>query len=209
MAKPRRRAAGRRFEKRDWVYTNDGYTASSFNQTSGVAGAFAQPLCYSQGAKRVGVQGDLYGAPGATDYRGGYSFPADRRQKVYAFDGLLMVEPTTWAIGNVLMPGARLIIGDMGPEDNSLLEEADYSMWTNGTLVPIQEWANDRRKLAEWRGYRGFGDNGAPMMMRMRWSSRTGRVLEERQAVFLWLEAASAGVNMRMRLFSRLLMRSA
>jgi len=203
-----RRPARKRIAK-DWVYTEQGYLSGVFSQSSGALSSIAQPLTIAQNSVAVWTgqtPGVVPNNPALI--QGGYAVPRADPQVIYAVQGHVMYNPSSWALGTEFLWGWRLIIADMGGDDIAVELEANYSMWVNAPLRDIAGWRNDSNVLAEGRWYRNFGDassNGG-FVTNVRWSSSRGRRINEGQALFLWLEGAAASVgSARNRIFVRTL----
>lgn len=191
---PRRRQGGgfrkRKFIRKDWVYTRQGYLGGVFSQSAGIANGIAQPLVFATGAERVAVMGRDDALPTVTETQGGYARPETRPNVVYAVQGHLVMSPSAWALGNEFLWGWRLMIYNMDSITGGIEIDLDYSMWQNEAVAPIHDmryYANSSNVLAEGRIYRSFGENTSNGSWRadIRWSSRQGRRLEEDEGLFL------------------------
>lgn len=202
----------KRFIPKDWVYTPSGYLQGVFSQTASPSTALGQPLCYSVNAQRMSGFGLSFAAPPVGSWVGKWASPDVQDQVVYAVDGHIVFNPSAWALGNDFIWGWRLLIAKMDPQDASIIPPGGtYSMWT---AAPPDDhyaaWRNSQDVLAEDRIYRAFGENTSNGAWRIpvRWSRSQGRRLEADEALFLWIEGASASVNTsRNRMHVRTLMK--
>lgn len=198
-----------RRRKADWVYRPDlrasddlldGDTWGSYEhtvkaQTSGVTNARSHILYDSVNrlaSLTLGAGNGNAFVPRAARAEG-------RKPTILAVEGIVYVEPSTWAIGNLIAMGLRIGIFDQDPIDGAMIVEPDYTLWiaglpTAGNTAAI--WANQgRRNLWERRVHHGFSDNQTFIVVRVRWRGR--RRLEPHEALVLYTELEPTSVNVR------------
>lgn len=196
MARSRRRMVRPRV-KRDWVYTNQGYSIDPGYVEYGSVNALAIPLTYSQNARRQIAFGQVGIEPTWADYdqvQSGAAFPEGAGQRIYAVDGYIIVRPNDWALATFFRLGMRLMHGVMSNFDGLLSVEAGYSMWEGTTPETINQWANagflrEWYKSEEWQGQAGGLVSRNSFVYPVRWRSRRGVRLGNDRAMWLYLES--------------------
>jgi len=218
MAKSRRSRRPR--EKADWVYR--GFVGNAYDQfeepfgdteASGLPSYSQFVVSQSAGAESAGflvlydsqnrmahlmgtattTSGASYGMlPGAGRAEG-------KRAKILATEGVMFLEPSTWALGNVLSIGMRLGAWDQDPETGLVSLPAAYSMWSNVTgsvQTDVSLWANSYNHVLERRFWRGFNTSESNIFpQRLRWRGR--RTLRPNEAWGIYLEVPPTAVAIR------------
>lgn len=216
MARTMRRRStwntGRRRSRRpsDWVYRSNGYAVNGFVADNlGTYEPTVFPVASGVGESRARI---LYDSSnyltetargGAGPVQLGREARAEgRRTKVVEVDGILYVEPSTWAVGNLIALGWRIGVFDQDVSSGFISLDANYSMWESGGAYAAAQWANaTRQNLAERRIHFGFSDNQQFFTARIRWRGR--RLLAENECLALYLELESTSVNTRMQCWCR------
>lgn len=225
MARSRRRAPMRttRRAPRDWVYRSNAallgvgtnandqlgtYQELVMGHSTGVAQAQSHILYdshdYMAELTRGGVgTGNTINAQGVLRRE---ARAEGRKPCIHAVEGVIYVEPTVWAIGNLIALGARLGVFEQDTSGVFLLD-ASYSMWTDQVLVlaeHVSKFANNRRNNAwERRWFMGWSDTRPFMVVKIRWRGR--RYLESNECFGLFTELQSTSVNTRMQYWMRTL----
>lgn len=131
---------------------------------------------------------------------------------VYAVEGFMAFEPSTWSLGSMMRVGMRLGVWEQEAQSGYVLLPTAYSMFAaiNVDLSPWGQpamWANDRNWVWERRPMKYFGDaSSTPLMIvPVRWRSRLGRALKPDECFAMVLEIPSqTGVsNLRTRCWLR------
>lgn len=199
-----RRRSSRRF---DWVYRSDiraaaaqpgsdrlgTYDGQIKSFSSGQANASSVVL-YDSSMKMSG--GTMAPGPGVGFYnRAGRA--EGRKAQVKAVEGIVYLEPTMWALGNLIACGLRIAILEQDLVGGQGLVDAEYSMWTNGLQTQPSTWANQgRQNMWERRIHYGFAaDAPAFVVARVRWTGL--RRLEPHEALYMYIELESTSVNVR------------
>lgn len=227
MARSRRRSPRRR-EKADWVYrgpvatpVDDSDTPIGDPKTAGLASYTQFVTTMNTGAinarflvlydsqnrlahwagTSTGVGGSRYGVLNRAARSEG------RRARILATEGSIYIEPSTWAIGNVMAFGWRLGAWDQDPQTGLISLPAGYSMTQNVTLSTQDApdvWANTYNWVREGRFFRGFNSNESNVFnLRIMWRGR--RALRGNEAWGLYMEGAPTGVNVRLQPWLRTL----
>lgn len=214
MARSRRRRAPmvRKSRRRaDWVYRHHAYTpiggaADSLGtyapriitQVSGIATAQSHVLYDSQNWLATSGQGGIN--TNAVLSRSGRA--EGRNPTILATEGIIYVEPSTWAIGNLIAYGWRLGVWEQDLTGVFSLDP-QYSMWVESAPGPVcGQWANNgRNNAAERRIHYGFSDNQAFMVLRVKWRGR--RILKPNECWGIYTELESTSVNVRQQFWLR------
>lgn len=218
--KRRRKVSGRRTPT-DWVYrsnayaSNDGapwtydqlgtYEHSVRSLTSGHPTAQALWLVDSSNHYHTisFVNATVMGA------QNGAARPEGKRTKVLAVEGLLYLEPTTWAVGNLMAMGVRIAALEQDINTGLASVDPDMTMWANALQGPgrasASVYANDRQlTMYERRQFKAFTSNSEALMV-MHIRARINWTLQAHHGLALWLEAESTSVNMRYQTWFRTL----
>jgi len=220
MSRSRRRGRSPVLRKHtDWVYRANvpGLTVAPLNigdnlgtydfsvrgLTTGVANA--QALWLVDAADKE--QSVYRSAPGAAGIQSMAAKPEGPRTKVLAVEGIIYFEPSTWAAGNLMAMGVRIMAIEQDIVTSVALVDSDMTMW-NTTSAGFQDaasrYANDKQlNMYEQRMFKSFGDNGSIMVMRIR--ARINWTLQSRHGLALWLEGESTSVNVRYQTWLRTL----
>lgn len=215
MARGRRRGAVVR-KHRDWVYRpNSVASAAPLNSVDGLGTyefavrslttgqASAQVLWLVDAEDRDTMIARTSSA--ASGFLSAAAKPSTARRKTLMVEGQMYFEPSTWALGNVLAVGMRIIVCEQDVLTGLGSLDADYTMW-NPTTVGQQAafFANDRQlNLAERRMWWGFSDNGQVMQARFR--LRVPWTLQPHHGLGLYLESPTTSVNLRYQTWLRTL----
>lgn len=199
-------------EKADWVYrssvraigtqlpgndTLGTYEALVRGQSSGVTNATALILYDSQNRRMA--TGRFAAGPGGFQAAG---IAGGRSPRVLGVEGSIYVEPSSWAVGNLIAHGMRVCIFEQDVASGSALLDVDYSMWANATTSSPADWVNQGRSvLLERRRHHGFSQNQTFFTAGFRWRGR--RVLAPHEGLFLYLELESTSVNVRFQTWFR------
>lgn len=222
MARSRRRTSRRRSgPKPDWVYrgpvitpVDDTETAIGTSESAGLASYTQNVISLASGAAQAQVlilydsQNRLATLAGTEPFAGGQTFgalnraarAAGKRPVMLATEGQMYIEPSTWAIGNVLAYGWRLGAWDQDPTTGLISLPAEYSMWQtvlgSNPMSSPDVWANSYNHVMEGRFWRGFNSNESNVMpFRMRWRGR--RTLRPNECWGIYLEVPTTAVTMR------------
>lgn len=223
MAKTRRRRSFNTPRKRrmraDWVYRSHAY--GPFNEALDLLGTYEEDVV-SQSSGIANAQSHvLYDSRDyiATQGTQGANFLADlpayigpagraegRNPTILRTEGIIYVEPSTWALGNLIAWGGR--IGAFEQDGTGVFSlDAAYSMWVNETTSTFQQvghWANNGRGNAwERRVHYGFSDNQQFVVIRVKWNGR--RILKPNECWGLFTELESTSVTTRSQYWLRTL----
>lgn len=195
----------RRRVKADWVYranarSNTPLTGTDLLGTydplvralgTGTAEANALVLYDSSNYVRTITPGSagLGSLPSAARVEG-------KKASVRAVEGTLYVEPSTWAVGNLIALGIRIGIYEQDYGGGSARVITEMSMFNNNLQwTPALGANNGRENMREWRIFEGFQENSAVFSYRLRWKGK--RSLAPNEGLFLWLEGEETSVNIR------------
>jgi len=211
----RRFGARKRGPKADWVYRSEFYDASGVNDflatysagirilNTGAANALGLILYDSKAHLRARMAGPA--GPGSMRGGAAASRSEGQRPKMLRVQGLLYFEPTTWALGNFMVPGVRIGAMEQDAATGQVVLNADYSMWLAGGNSLLADWANARRlNLFEARWHRAFNSSESPLITRTLNVGLRVR-LDPHEALVLYLEAESTSVNCRVQTWMRTL----
>jgi len=204
----RRSASPRR--KADWVYRGDAalddgstddlgtYSAQIITIPSGQATRSAFVLYDSQNYTR-----QVFGPSGAPSY-GSRAYRAEgARPLILRVQAEIYMEPTVWAVGNIIAQGFRILVDEQDPVTGLLLQNPSYTMWApNVAGHNPAEFANERNWPWERRVYKVFNLN-SDSHRDFRIDIPMRRRLLPHQALWLYTEGESTGVNVRMQIFAR------
>lgn len=110
--------------------------------------------------------------------------------------GQILVRPSTWALGSVMLFGMRLGVFEQDPQTGSLLLDPQYTMmnasssWSTAAAV----WANTRDWVWERRFYSTF-DSQRPSWFHIDVNWKGRRRLKPHQCWALYVEADTGSVN--------------
>lgn len=226
MARSRRRAVSRRpRRKTDWVYRSNMYGlgggATPLQQVD-IQGTYewsVRGLTAGYGTSQVLWLVDAqdrewsiapYSATGvAATMQSKAAKPAARRTKCLFVEGHIYFEPTTWAVGNLMAVGARIVAMEQDILTGFAVLDADYTMWNNGMAGPGRGaaaiYANDRQlNMWEKRMYKAFTSNNEALMV-MHIRARLNWALQPHHGLGILLEAESTSVNLRYQTWLRTL----
>lgn len=226
MARSRRRPTRRRRVRTDWVYRGNTWTLAEPQVQVGTAGTYndlaggvktqvigignAQSLVLLDSSDfyaELAMQGNISAAAGNPVMQTGEARAEKRRQVVRAVEGLIHVEPATWAIGNNMYWCFRLGIWEQTEREVFSLDP-NYSAWTDTSVafnnVSVGHYANMKRtNLKEWRIMEVFNSNLSFWNIRVRWRGR--RVLEPHECFGIYSEGGAGSVNIRYHTYLRTL----
>lgn len=200
----------------DWVYRpsvreqtvfNGGdilgtYDENLYSQSSGVNFGDAHILYDSHNriatVMRAGGSANFVGIPNAARAGG-------RGPLMHAVAGSIYVEPSTWAVGNLIAWGWRVGVFEQAPDTGQILLDPDYSMWAVGPgLVPPATWANMQR-MNSWERRRHFGFSDNQQFFTLPVFTRVNRRLQDHECLAIYHEGESTSVNVRMQFWLRTL----
>lgn len=206
--------------KRDWVYRPNvrGLATAPFSGTDSLGtyefqvrslttGAAGAQILWLVDAQNRDLQTSLTGV-GAANFLPGSARPAPSRRKVLAVEGIIYVEPSTWAAGNLMAMGVRIGAYEQDINTGLASVDPDMTMWL-GPAGGLGQgaaaiYANDRQLcMYEQRAFKSFGDNGSIMVMRIR--TRLNWSLQPQHGLGLWWEGESTAVNIRYQTWLRTL----
>lgn len=143
---------------------------------------------------------------------GGEARPERRGALIRAVEGIIMIAPSAWALGNEVHVGVRLGVFEQDVTGVFALDSG-YSMMLDQTTANqntnVGHWANMKRSnLREWRLSDCYVSGGGKCMwtMHIRWRGRIR--LQPHECLGLYTEAASGSVETRNRYFLRTLLES-
>lgn len=197
-----------RARRGDWVYRDqviddNGVGASDgtwspviFAQTSGQANRRGFVLYDSQNFLR-----QMAGS-GAVDRLSNAARAEGKRPLMLEVDGHVYMEPTVWAVGNIIAWGLRILIDEQDPSAGGLVQAAAYSMWANVGVQSSAFYANQPNWIAEKRIYKVF--NASQDSHRdFTWNVKFRRRLQAHQALWIYSEGESTSVNTRLQFYMR------
>lgn len=119
-----------------------------------------------------------------------------RRAFIKHVQGMIILRPSTWAVGSSFRYGVRFGIFEQDAGSGGILIDPAYTMWvdpiTNSTKTNV--WANDRKWQHERRLVQTFDDNDQLWMLRF--SFRVGRSLNPNESYAAFSESAAGSVNL-------------
>lgn len=186
------------------------YDRQVVTMATGVAASQARILYDSTNRIAVGM-GSLDSETRTTTWFTRAARAEGKKARVFAVQGFLHCEPTTWTLGNVMAIGWRLGVYDQDPESGFIEVPTEYSMWENGSAgvgTPFATpamWANDGRWVKEDRRIKVFssGDEAPQMRIPIYWRSARGITLRGRESFALYLELGATAVQMRIQTWLR------
>lgn len=177
-----------------WTTNNATYSDDEVTVTAGAATAFV-PILYD--AQNYLQSRTGYSVAGGQFRQTNRAARAEgRKPLIKATEGVMLVRPSTWAIGNRLHFVWRIMIGEQDPESGSIVLNADYTACNPAVTVPFTDvsgWRNQNVCLAEGFVWKSFGDNGQTWLIPWRWRGK--RTLGAEQGLFLYIEAQVGGSN--------------
>lgn len=208
-----RSARGRRSGKSaDWVYrgtrwlladastpepNNSGTYGTGIAQSSAQANATAQVLYDSDRLFHNIGSIDAASAGWLTTDAAARPQGSDKGALIHGVEVDIRITPSSWALGNRLEWGFRVIVADQDPDFGVAQVDVDYGMWTNiGGLATTSpgNFANGRQNCAEFRVFSAFGDNGDGSIHVRRYL-RFKRRLQFQEGLFLYSEGSPFSVN--------------
>lgn len=203
-------------EKADWVYRPDARATggSAEADTLGTYEPIIKTLASGIESVQVPVLYDSRDHMTST-IRGSITTSADlatsaraegRRAKILGYEGIMYVEPTQWAIGNLIALGVRVKKCTQDTLTGLAVVDPAESMWQFD--VPSQQgpwtFANGYPFFVEERRvHYGFSDNQVFTVLRFRRKCRVSLAPNEMFA--MWLELEPTSVNVRIQLWMRTL----
>lgn len=213
MARSRRSAPRVRIKK-DWVYTNEGYSSGGASLQNDPSSAIAIPLTVSQNARQIIAHGTPGNEPiwaDLTQYQSSAAVPETGNQVVYAVDGYVICQAQDWALATFFRLGMRLMHGEQDPGSGDLVTTAAFSMWEGISPWDINMVANigflrEWYKAETWQGAVGGLVTRTAYVYPIRWRSRRGLRLAPDRALYLYMETAtnSRGLDVWPRLRTRM-----
>lgn len=194
----------RRGPAKDWIYTDQGYGAGVVTVNTGPAGALAQPLSFSQNARKLLVFGQFGVANPVGNYQSWAAIPEGGNSRLFAVDGWIGLQPTAWGVGNTVLFGSRLVVWDQASDDGAALApEVGYSMFAT-SIVDGQSPATSANLGFLWQTHfiqsnvaNTAVTNSGAWNIRVQWRSNRGIQVGPGKALFLWLELSSGSVQVR------------
>lgn len=213
-----RRRAAPRGPRKDWVYrpTYQGsdvegmsatdllgsYDQQVFGSTSGLTGSSSRILYDSHNRIINVMRGALTG--GLTIGMPNAARAAGRGPTCHLVQGVIYVEPTTWAIGNLISWGWRLGVFEQDPLSGAIELDPGYSMWVTTEAINPATWANmGRQNLWEKRLFYGFSDNSRFTTVRMNVPIKVR--LQDHECLALYYEGEGTSVDVRTQYWLRTL----
>lgn len=200
-SRPRRAFTGRR-PRPDWVYRSnairsDGtadllgtYKWPTFSVTSGKANASILMLYDSQNYLRQPVNtltGSFFLAQSG---RAEGAKPLCLRVQ-----GQIYSRPSTWALGNVLAYGLRILVVEQDPETGLGTIDADFGMWQPTVAGKEGTWRNPQQIVWEKRYWRSYSSNETSPSLILPIDVRMRRRLKSNEALALYMETADTSVT--------------
>lgn len=131
---------------------------------------------------------------------------AGSRARVLRVQGRIYIEPSTWAVGSIVMMGFRIGVFEQDTGSHRMSIDADYTMWTVTTANHTQcaTFANmSREHIWETRFMRIFGSNDVswtlPIDVRMK------RTLRDNEGLFIYSEGETGAVSTKLQFWLRTL----
>lgn len=187
-----------------WVGGNDligSYDENLFGESSGLNGASSRILYDSHNRIATVMRtGTGLSVPMANAAR-----VSGRGPMMHRVQGIIYVEPTTWAIGNLIAWGWRIGVFEQDPGSGAIELDADYSMWTqSASAIPVASWANQRRvNLWERRVHYGFSDNATFTVQKLNVPLKVR--LQDHECLAIYTEGEATSVNVRVQYWLRTL----
>jgi len=191
---------------KDWVYNELSYTATSAHTMapgSGPGNPGIFPLTVSQNQRMIALAGTPGAVPLGATYQSWAAIAEGGHQRVYAVEGHIDMDPTTWNVGQSFRVGWRLLYEQINPTTGGFLLPTGYSMWLNSAAGgTVAQFANSGF-LKE--GYLSDANiAGTAVTSRgtwrlpIRWSSKRGVRLSDDRAILLWVESAAGSITLRL-----------
>lgn len=138
-----------------------------------------------------------------------------RKPIIRAVEGVIICQPTTWALGSQMGLGVRCGVYQQSMEGPAQLDLQE-SMFIDNNVFPREQiswYANSVRKnVWERRYYKAFGDASTTPSIVMKVRFRCRKFLDDNEGFFLYLESPGSGimssVNVRYVTFLRTLVES-
>lgn len=191
----------RSFIPADWVYRADIYDdAAGLVEQNGtyqnppktlangaanaIVGILYDSHNYVEYSERAGLSGQVIGPAGRAE---------GQRAHVLAYEGIVVVRPSTWALGSNIVTGVRIGVWDQDPVTGGVLTDPSFSLFNTfaGVGLSVETHANTRRWTEERRMYVGFSDASTPPVftMRFRKRMRKGRRLLPHECFAMYFES--------------------
>jgi len=196
--------------KADWVYRPDAfveggdpdelgtYDSSLRTVVSGQAGRAAFCLYDSQNVQLQRMTSV------AANYLRKTGRAEGRAPLMLRVQGHMYLEPTIWAVGNIIAQGFRILIEEQDPVTGLMIQNSSYSMWAGVAGSHPAMFANEKNYMYDARIYKVFNLN-SDSHRDWRIDVRMRRRLQPHQALWLYTEGESTGVNVRLQMYLRTL----
>jgi len=175
-----RKPSSRRDKRRaDWVYRDNAYLDDGstddlgsyheglYVQNAGQLNHAAVILYDSHNFKRQWV------ASGNVTNLGYEARAEGRNPQVLRVEGIVVVRPGSWALGNEIRWGWRLLRAEQDPRTGAVLLDNNYSMYAHTASLAPSQTANSTNLLKEWRFFKGFNASESSMhAVSLRWRGR-------------------------------------
>lgn len=205
-----------RMPKADWVYRPNGRNTGGSGNSDVLGSYEPQVLGMLTGVDQATV-GILYDS--ADHMRSGVTENSQtantnisstaraegKRARILGYEGIMYVEPSTWAVGNLIAMGVRIGKFEQDSLTGLVLVEAEYSMWEYNApaMAGPNVYANGTPWVEERRMHYGFSDNSVFTIMRFR--RRCNVVLRPNECFAMWCELEATSVNTRIQRWMRTL----
>lgn len=208
MARTRRKMARppRKRRPRDWVfrpnlYDNTGglvdgngsyVPGASVAVTAGVAGGNAVVLYDSANYRHYSTPRTSIVVPMPS-----WARAEGGRPYIHRVRGQLIWTPSSWALGDAVFAGARIVILEQDTVSGNVIVDPAYSMWAAATNLSFDatRFANDRNWFWERREFIDFAAGGQRLRHHWLVGASVRRRLQPHQCLALWYETAVGSVN--------------
>lgn len=207
MAKSRRKATARRSSrpKADWVYRANVRAAAPLVGADAL-GTYEPAVRNINSGHQEGNAIVLYDShnyvagavrtPSALGVLPNAGRAEGSKATALRVEGQMYLEPSTWAVGNIMAAGMRIFVAEQDIASGLCLLDPDYSMWENTVTTQPADFANNyRMNMREVRFFQGFDTNDVLWSIRFGWRGRMR--LQANEALWLWLELEGTSVNGR------------
>lgn len=208
------RTPRRRRERADWVYRSNTFDAAgTLVDGLGTYEASDQPFLAGLGGGARVLYDSHNRFTAAQMNPGNINLPGQpragraegRRAKIRAVQGVVIVRPSTWALGSVIRFGMRFGAFEQDPASPGFLIDPNYSLWsvTTATMFQPAVWANDRNWDHERRLAVTFSDNS--QLFPLRFNFRVNRSLQPNMCYGIYMESTAGSVNLNLQFWLRTL----